>query len=440
MYLEKQLRSFSNQLQRVPFLNRFALRLYGFRSFNPRNTRYKNSNSQELLHSRSKRNYLVVFDAQCLQTLTWQRGIGKYSLRLISAMCRERPDQNFAVFLTTVGAREGLDIAKNLLQGLKCPNLEILIFNPFDENKTINLIEAQVKLGEFLIDIHCNSILNLSVFENPSSTIPLPMSHAYKRIGILYDVIPLQMHRQLLISRRQRTSYMWSLRLLTQYDLLLSISEESKRHWIELVSSSNQIHSIFGAGEPTTKELHMRFEERFGILSVGAEQPHKNLERLIAAYKLLPNEIQVEHNLVLVGIRSPGARRRLLNLARGSHGRVIVPPYLESHELDSLYEKSRILVMPSLVEGLSLPILEAWSHGLVAVGSANTVAEELIRDQQLLFDPHHASSMSVTIQNVLSSKSNWESASENAVKRSQLITWSITARRALSAIDAVTNG
>ena len=47
----------------------------------------------------------VIFDAQCLQTFTRQRGIGKYSLSLIEAICKVEPEKKFAAFLTNITSR-----------------------------------------------------------------------------------------------------------------------------------------------------------------------------------------------------------------------------------------------------------------------------------------------------------------------------------------------
>ena len=179
----------------------------------------------------------------------------------------------------------------------------------------------------------------------------------------------------------------------------------------------------------------MGFEDRAGLLCVGAEQEHKNIERLIEAYCLLPLNVQLEHDLTILGIRNIGARNRLTRRARKAVGKVVLSEYLSDAEMFSNYESARLLVMPSLLEGLSLPILEAWSHGLVAIGSVNTVAEEIIEKESLLFNPMDPISMRNCIQRYLTSESAWNAALFDLKLSSKNFTWESTAGRALNAIN-----
>jgi glycosyltransferase involved in cell wall biosynthesis len=240
-----------------------------------------------------------------------------------------------------------------------------------------------------------------------------------------------------LISNRQRTSYHYALQQMQKFDLLLSISRESKIAWQELVNSQSNIEVIYGGGSQGTAKAGKELANRKGLLCVGAEMPHKNIKRLIEAYSLLPNQTQHDHPLIVVGIRSKGTRAFLEKYAQKLNSKIILPPYLTDTELEDLYSNSRLLVMPSLVEGLSLPILEAWSHGLVAMGSACTVAEELIQDKNCLFDPTNPESMSKTITLGLTDDSFWETALVAQQRRSTGFTWAATSSRLISAINTV---
>jgi glycosyltransferase involved in cell wall biosynthesis len=91
--------------------------------------------------------------------------------------------------------------------------------------------------------------------------------------------------------------------------------------------------------------------------------------------------------------------------------------------------------MPSLAEGLSLPILEAWSHGLVAIGSVNTVAQEIIQTESQLFNPKDPISMRDCMQRYLTSESAWNAALLDLQSSSKKFTWESTAGRALNAIN-----
>jgi glycosyltransferase involved in cell wall biosynthesis len=223
---------------------------------------------------------------------------------------------------------------------------------------------------------------------------------------------------------------------MQKYDLLLSISEETKLAWQELVNSQSNIKVIYGGRSQGKAKAGKDLADRKGLLCVGAEMPHKNIQRLIEAYSLLPIQTQHDHPLIVVGIRSKGMRSFLEKYAQKFNSKVILPSYLTNTELEDLYFDSRLLVMPSLVEGLSLPILEAWNHGLVVIGSAKTVAEELIQDNNCLLDPTRPGSMSKTITLGLTDDSFWKTASVAQQRRSTDFSWETTSTRLISAISA----
>jgi glycosyltransferase involved in cell wall biosynthesis len=62
-------------------------------------------------------------------------------------------------------------------------------------------------------------------------------------------------------------------------------------------------------------------------------------------------------------------------------------------EMISLFRAARFLVFPSLFEGLGLPLLEAFQHGLPVVASNAGCIPEVVGDAALLFDGHSEESM-----------------------------------------------
>ncbi len=424
----------SNWLEEFPQLRQFLLRLYGIVPFSPDKIQYRKRSGllkEEISFSTS---FDVIFDAQCLQTLTRQRGIGRYSISLIEAMCKFAPDMKFAAYFTNIVDRAQIDTAKSLLVSLHCPNLSILVFDPFEKSSKISFAQSQEFLKASLSALAPKIVISLSNFEKPNTVIPLPPSPVYKTSAILYDLIPLQFSDQLLISNRQRSTYRWLVMNLQKYNNLMSISKTTKANWENLVSNSTSIKVIGGAGQGLSEQENLGYFDRFGILCIGAEQKHKNVERLIGAYSSLPKSVQAVHQLTIVGIRSSGARKRLSKLARRRTCALELPEYLSDEDLGGLYQTNRILVMPSLSEGLSLPVLEAWANGLPAIGSTGTVADELIREKSLLFDPLDPAAIAQTIEKLLFSKDEWEKAILHSRAMARNYTWENTAILALSAI------
>jgi glycosyltransferase involved in cell wall biosynthesis len=424
-------RKVAHQLEQFPRVYRFFTKLYGLRRFNVKKISYKNNHTITKSNKIKPKKYKIIFDGQCFQTLTKQRGIGKYSLSLVSAICRERPDQEFAIILTNIASEEDIQSAKNVIGNLDLANLEILVVDLFKGRKMISFPQAQKEIQCFVQEINTEIFLTLSEFENPRHTIKIFNIPNSLNVGILYDLIPLQFKDDFLNSKLQREKYDWQLSSLRNRDGLLSISETSRTSWINLVGDETAMKVIYGGGYNVSALTYPEFESRRGVLCIGAESKHKNIERLILAYSKLDQVTREDHPLTIIGIRSPGSRSRLLRLSKKLTINVVIPDYVSQEELTARYRSSRLLVMPSLAEGLSLPILEAWSCGLPCIGSQGTVAEELILEEDLLFIADKELEMYECMNRFLTTKDEWMRAFDISMKRYQSFDWGLTAQKAL---------
>jgi glycosyltransferase involved in cell wall biosynthesis len=214
---------------------------------------------------------------------------------------------------------------------------------------------------------------------------------------------------------------------LNNFELLFAISHKTKELYSDRVDANSNLQVIYGGYEDHAFPLSSAENYlRSGVLCVASELHHKNVGRLIEAYALLPLELRKIHPLTIVGIKTSGARRRFLNLARNNECQIRVPKYVTKLELRQLYNQSRLLVVPSLSEGLSLPILEAWTEGLVVVGSSGTTIQEVLLWDQLLFNPEDSLSMAKVIQKFLDSNQLWLAAQKKSQERLQEFSWEST--------------
>jgi glycosyltransferase involved in cell wall biosynthesis len=103
------------------------------------------------------------------------------------------------------------------------------------------------------------------------------------------------------------------------------------------------------------------------LLFVGRLVPEKAPDLLVEAFGRLSGD----HRLVLAGDTSftdrfTGDLRRVAARDR----RVLLPGYVYGSELQELYSNAAAFVLPSLLEGLPLTLLEAMSYGLPVVASS----------------------------------------------------------------------
>jgi glycosyltransferase involved in cell wall biosynthesis len=112
------------------------------------------------------------------------------------------------------------------------------------------------------------------------------------------------------------------------------------------------------------------------LLFVGRLVPEKAPDQLLEAFAAVGGE----HRLVLAGDSSFTDRyaARLRELA-GRDPRVVLPGFVYGAELQELYSNAAAFVLPSLLEGLPLTLLEAAAFGLPVVASSIPPHLEVLR-------------------------------------------------------------
>ena len=139
------------------------------------------------------------------------------------------------------------------------------------------------------------------------------------------------------------------------------------------------------------------------FLFVGTLEPRKNLERLIAAYALVPRELRKETQMAIVGGQGWGG----LQLSRwiglnGLAGDVVSTGYVTDAQLSQLYARARFLAMPSLYEGFGFPVLEAMARGTPALISGVSSLPEVGGDAVVEVDPLDEASIASGLIDLLS--------------------------------------
>lgn len=126
------------------------------------------------------------------------------------------------------------------------------------------------------------------------------------------------------------------------------------------------------------------------LLYVGNAYPHKNLARLIEAFKRLKKEYRLEWRLALVGGEDYFYRQLKKNYCDeagiGVDGGVIFAGFAPDSDLDILYQSAGLYVFPSLCEGFGLPPLEAMSFGAPVASSSSTCLPEILGEAAHYFD------------------------------------------------------
>lgn len=163
-----------------------------------------------------------------------------------------------------------------------------------------------------------------------------------------------------------------------------------------------------GADGPTSPSdrLPPGLPDRF-LLCVSTVEPRKNHGMLLDAWERTirrdPDRLRRSEGLVVVGRlgwQSDDLARRLRRLDRSDRGVRWLRSVDDAH-LAALYRSATALVMPSLDEGLGLPVLEARRHAVPVIASDRGGLPEAIGGGGVLLDPGDVAAWSDTMATVL---------------------------------------
>lgn len=151
---------------------------------------------------------------------------------------------------------------------------------------------------------------------------------------------------------------------------------------------------------PFPAEPIMELQNARFIMYVGRPLPHKNLPRLIEAFK----QLKVKHpdlKLVLAGKKDVLYEQIEKVVHEQGTPDVMFTGFVSEGQLRWLYEHCAAYVFPSLSEGFGLPPLEAMIHGAPVVCSNATCLPEVNGDAAVYFDPLNITDMAAKVASVI---------------------------------------
>jgi glycosyltransferase involved in cell wall biosynthesis len=148
-------------------------------------------------------------------------------------------------------------------------------------------------------------------------------------------------------------------------------------------AKSGKIEVIYEGFDPLISENSVKeklISNKY-ILYVGNAYPHKNLQLLLEAFSAVKNKIEIE--LVCIGRDDFFYKKIQKHRYEGVH----FLHNIDDSMLFEYYKHARFFVMPSLMEGFGLPILEAMRLACPVLCSNTPALKEIGGDAVIYFDP-----------------------------------------------------
>ncbi len=346
-------------------------------------------------------------------------GIGTYIRNLLRHLARLDRDTEYVVFCTDADRGIGAELGENF-------RAVVVGARPYS-------LAEQVAIPFYL------RRLGVDLFHAPHYTLP-PLAPSPSVVTI-HDCIHL-VFPEYLPGRHAELYARVALRLAARRARrILTVSEASRRDILRflqpppqrVVVVPNAIDEQFWT-PPPPDEVE-RIAERYQladpfVLYAGNIRPHKNLERLIAAFARVRRCGFERLKLLIIGdeISKYPALRRAVHRHQ-LHPFVRFLGFVSDRTLAVLYRLAHLFVFPSLYEGFGLPPLEAMASGTPVVTSNVSSLPEVVGQAAVLVDPYDPDAIADGMRRVLSDPDLRAELREKGLARARAFSWQRSVER-----------
>lgn len=280
------------------------------------------------------------------------------------------------------------------------------------------------------------------VFFSPTHYLPIfsPKQSAISIMDMSYVRFP-QLFRKTDLHQLKK----WTRYSVKKAKVIFTISRSSKDDIIKEygIPESKIIVTYPGAKEGlrmNDKGLSMdAFKKKYDlkkdyVLFVGTLQPRKNIERLIEAFSMLKDDIE----LVIIG-KKGWMYEEIMNAPKKFNIQEKVK-FLDSvtdEDLPIFYKNAVCFVLPSLYEGFGLPVLEAMKHGCPVITSNVSSLPEAGGDAALYVNPLDIDDIAKKLESIIANSELREKLIGKGYEQVKKFSWEKTAKETLRALESI---
>lgn len=396
----------------------------------------------------------LLVDAQCIQSSSSRRGIGRYSLALLRALVEGRGEHQVEVLLNGGDDLARLLRARAAIERFLPPQ-RIHVFDapwPWDHGMRPGVRQAaELAYAAAVTSLDPDVLLVQSVFEGDRETV-LSVAEVSRQLpvaAVMFDLIPAADPGTYLLGPGAH-DYWRRFEDLRHAEQLLAISAYSAEVAAELLGegcppTTAVLGGPYPSGDfpefesPQDDEIDLVLPERV-LLTVGGDHPRKNLDRLVMAWARTPSAVRDGAALVVACGLNPGTMRRLRRLARRGglpSGQLLLTGRLSDRRLLELYRRADGFVFASTEEGLGMPPMEAMAVGCPTVLARSSSLVELCDEPAAYFDPEDVDDIARALARLLSDPDHVRLLRSAAARSTERLTWQQTAVRAWSALEGL---
>jgi glycosyltransferase involved in cell wall biosynthesis len=176
------------------------------------------------------------------------------------------------------------------------------------------------------------------------------------------------------------------------------------------------------------------------LLFVGNIEPRKNIDKLIAAYRLLPRNVIDEYSLLLIGGDgwNNESTKLAIRQAQADNVSVIWPGQIvPDQDMPALYSGASLFVHPALYEGFGMTPLEAMATATPMVVSNRSSLPEVVGEVGMYIDPDDTQQLSDRIKALLADPKQRSDLGQAGLRQAEQFSWDKTAETVMQIAKAL---
>lgn len=384
----------------------------------------------------------IGVDATCWAN---ERGYGRFTRELMTAMVPEAPDDEFICFL---------DQRARARFALRARNVTPVLVRQRASPTEAAGAGSSRSLGDMLRLTLAVRRARLDVFFSPSVYTYFPLPPGLRAVVTIHDAIAERFPELTLPTMKSRLFWKAKVALaIRQARLVLTVSDYAAREIVTVLRIAPQrvrvaLEAPAAAYRPSDDpDEVVAAAEHAGIprgarwlAYLGGFNPHKHLEVLVQAHGALASRLADPPILLLIGALEGdvfhGGQQAIRNaIARaGTQHLIRWSGFVPDEQLRHLLSGALALVLPSASEGFGLPAIEAAACGTPVVATTESPLPQLLEGGGLFVPPGDVTALTTALLQLLGDEPRRRELGAMALRRAAALTWTAGARSALAAI------
>lgn len=377
----------------------------------------------------------LIIDGQIFQTDARDRGMGRYSARLISAIIAQKKYSRIEILLTRNRHTNPLtkEYAAEMFPGVSLVYLDLTDASrtKIESAEAHNKQEIEKHIANSKYEKHEIDFLIPSAFQEPVASV---YPDGVKKAVVFYDLIPYLYHFRY-EAVMQFENYLKRFHLLFDADVILAISRSVKDDlMVYLGIPEERIATIDGA----PIESHLEQKRPSGIevpahyiLMPTSDDPRKNNLRAVLGFEEFRSTQNIGYKLVITSKIHHTEQARLRIFSKN----LIFTGNISEPELDWLYSECDAVLFVPESEGLGLPILEGVLANKRVICSTLNVFKEISTDGFYFCDHENQHSIALALTRALGAGSS-DISKTTYTSILKHYSWLATGARAVNAIGS----